>query len=350
MSVLDQRRRRIIFFLVICLGLGPFMLVVISGMLNFNPRDIQFFGDDYQAEFTTDMGPAGRGTIVIHSKARKKLIVEEATQKQEFPFTPEGTYIDDGKDTGANPIFWVRFPPQQKMVRRDEFSDLINQRKVVDLTGLIGPRGAIYRVHNETTTILWSWILGSQFSHPLDILDNKGRVIAQGLYDTTCGIMEEMTVMNNNGLGALSLVSTDFPMNRNRNFVISYAFIVAGLILAHHFLWTRKNTPDRVLFKLETDLLILGVLAVFLDEYVDIWFFHSTGPWVLVTLHLLVTGFVFWRFGFWGIFPLFELFWAGALAAASRSVIPQLAMCPALIITWFAILHFQFRDRLKNNG
>ena len=192
--------------------------------------------------------------------------------------------------------------------------------------------------------------MGSQFSHPLDILDNKGRVIAQGLYDTTCGIMEEMTVMNNDGLGALSLVSTDFPMNRNRNFVISYAFIVAGLILAHHFLWTRRNTADRVLFKLETDLLILGVLAVFLDEYVDIWFFHATGPLVLVTLHLLVTGFVFWRFGFWGIFPLFELFWAGALAAASRSVIPQLAMCPALIITWFAILHFQFRDRLKNGG
>lgn len=347
MSNLNRSRRINLFLLVICLGLGPGLLVVLSGVLDINPRDIPFFKADYVAEFETGKGLSDRGKIVVRSRDSKKLVVEEGSRKEEFAFSPEGTYINGGKDTGANTIFWLDFPPQQKMARRDLYSDLINQLKVVDLTGLIGKRGAVYRVRNETTTILWSWTLSSQFSHPIDIIDEAGRVVARGLYDTTCGILEEMTVINKDGMGTLTLTSTDYPMSRNRNFVLVYVFIVAGIIMIYHFVWRRKNTPDPGLFRLETDLLILGLMAVFVDEYIDIWFFHALGPWALVALHLLVVGFVFWRFGLWGLLPLFELFWAGSLATASRSIIPQLAFCPALIITWFAILQFQsFRRRL----
>jgi hypothetical protein len=347
MSNFDRRHRNSIFFLVLALGLVPGGLAFLSTPVGISPRDPQFLDADYHAEFKTGKGLSDFNPIVMRSEAGKKLAIKQSGREEGFVFTPEGTYVKDGKDTGTYPVLWVRFPPQEKMTRRDTFSKLINQLKVTDLTGLIGPKGEVYRLHNETTTILWSWTLGSQFSHPVELIDAKGDVAASGIYDTTCGILEEMSVYKDGALGTIALTETDFPMSRNRNFSIVYVFIVAGIILLYHFIWRRKRISDPVVFRLDTDLLILGVIAVFLDVYVDIWFFHVTGPWVLVILHLAAAGFVLWRFGFWVVFPLLELYWAGSLAIASQSINPQLAMCPALIITWFGILQFQsFKKRL----
>jgi len=171
--------------------------------------------------------------------------------------------------------------------------------------------------------------------------------VASGIYDTTCGIMEELEVYNDDGLGVFGLDKTSYPMSRNRNFAVTYVAIVAVLILLYHFIVRRKKTDDKKIFRLETDLLILGVIALLVDEYIDIWLFHWTGPWLLVIIHVIAISFVAWRFGLWFVLPLLELFWAGSLASASRSIIPQLAFSPALIIVWFAILQFMsFKKRL----
>jgi len=341
MSNFDRRQRNQIFFLVIALGLLPGGLSFLSSRVNISPRDPQFLDSDYRAEFTAAKGLAERDPIIMRSQGRQKIMISEGASEQGFEFTPEGSYIKDKIDTGTYPVLWVRFPPQEKMSRRNDFGERINRLKATDLTGLVGPRGKVYSLHNETTTILWSWTLGSQFSHPVELIDEQGRTAASGIYDTTCGLLEEMSVYKDGALGTISLVETNFPMSRNRNFTLVYAPIVAGLILLYHFIWRRKKIPDPALFRLETDLLLLGMLAVFIDEYLDIWFFHLTGPALLIVIHLFAAGLVLWRFGLWVIFPLFELFWAGNFAIASRDINPQLAFCPALIITWFAILAFK---------
>lgn len=342
------RQRINLFLLTLSIALVPGALALLSTRVGISPRDPQFFDADYRAEFSTDKSLKNRGPILIRSAGRSKLIIQEGSQKGEFAFTPEGTYLLDGKDTGTYPILWVRFPPQEKLNRPEKFIEQINQLRAIDLTGLIGQPGATYSLHNKTSTILWSWTLGSQFSHPVDLIDESGKAVASGTYDSTCGILEELSAYQNGALGVIALMRTDFPMSRNRNFTLVYAFIVACLIVIYHFVWRRKKIGDRKLFRLETDLIILGMMAIFVDEYLDIWFFHSTGPMWLIILHLAVAGFVLWRFGWWVIFPLLELFWAGAFTAASKSVIPQLAFCPALIITWFALLQFQsFKGRLN---
>ena len=351
MSKFSRRRRNNVFFLIVALGLVPSLGVGLSGLVGIHPRDIQFFSADYRAEYSTSKGLKDRGPIEMRSQGQSRLIIREGAGEEEFAFTPEGTYLDQGKDTGTYPILWVRFPPQEKMNRPRQFTDLVNQLRVTDLTGLIGPQGAVYRLHNETTTILWSWIVGSQFSHPVDLLGEQGQVKASGIYDTTCGILEELTAFKDGAMGAITLTSTDFPMSRNRNLSILYTFILTGLLLLYQFIWRRKNTPDPVLFRLESDLIVLGILAVLVDEWADIWFFHSVGAKGLIIIHLLTAAFVFWRFGFWVIFPLLELAWALAFAGVSKSIIPQLAFCPGLLITWFALLQFHsFRDRFKTVG
>lgn len=337
----NNRRSRIyVLIMVMTLGLLPGLLAFLSTTVGISPRDPQFLGADYKAQFIATKSLADQSPIEVRSEGRSKLIISEGGQVSEFTFSPEGSYIKDGRDTGAYPVFWVRFPPQDKMRLRGEFTKQINNLKVVDLTGLLGPKGNIYRVKNETSTILWSWVLGSQFSHPLKFIDDNGAVVASGIYDTTCGIMEELSVYKDGALGEISLVETTFPMSRNRNFFLLYSVFVSAAILLYHFIRRRKKTTDPGMFSLETDMLILGMIAMYVDVYLDIWFFHVTGPWLLVAIHLAASGYVYWRFRLWVIFPLLELFWAGALALASRSIIPQLAFAPVLIIVWFALLEF----------
>ena len=348
MSNFNRRRRNQIFGLIVALGLVPSLGVGLSGLVGINPRDIQFFSADYRAEYSTAKGLEKRGPIQMRSQGQSRLLIREGTREEEFAFTREGTYLDQGKDTGTYPILWVRFPPQEKMNRPRQFMELVNQLRVTDLTGLIGPRGAVYRLHNQTTTIFWSWLVGSQFSHPADLLDEQGQVKASGIYDTTCGILEELTAFKDGAMGTITLTGTDFPMSRNRNLTILYTFILTGILLLYHFIWRRKNIPDPILFRLESDLIVLGILAVLVDEWADIWFFHYLGPRGLIILHLLTAAFVLWRFGFWVILPLLELAWALAFAEASRSIIPQLAFCPGLFFTWFALIQFHsFRNRFQ---
>ncbi len=349
MTEFNQRRRNAIFFLVLALALLPGALAFLSTAVGISPKDPQFLDADYVSEFVAEDALAASGPIEVRSEAGKKLVVKQADSASEFAFSAEGTYLKGGQDTGTYPLFWIRLPPQHQMVRRAHFTELVNQLRVTDLTGLIGPAGAEYGVRNETTTILWSWTLGSQFSHPIEIVDASGAVVASGLYDTTCGILEELSSYRDGKLGTLRLVKTSFPMSRNRNFFFIYASLISACVLVYHFVWRKKSTSSAALFALETDLLLVGIIAVMLDVFIDIWFFQWTGPWGLLGLHLVAAGFVIWRFGFWGAFALFELFWAVVLATASRSVIPQLAFCPALIITWFALVQFQsFGKRLKD--
>jgi hypothetical protein len=344
-----RKRRNRILLLVVVLGLLQGLLVGISGLVGLHPRDIQFFSEDHKAEFVTGKGLKVQGSIEMISQGRDKLIIKEGNNSEEFPFTSAGTYLKDGMDTGTYPILWVRFPPQEEMTwpGRSHFARKVSEIEVTDLTGLIGPGGAVYKLHSEHTTVLWSSYIGSQFSHKVDLLDHKGNVKASGIYDTTCGMMEELTLYKDGAMGTISLKASDYRISRNRNLGLLYSVITGIIILIYHFIFRRRNTEDAKLFLLETDLLILGFLAVFVDQWADIWFYHCTGEIGLVIIHLLVCAFVFWRFGWWAIIPLLELAWSGAFAMVSESLIPQLGYCPAIFITWFALLQFNsFRGRL----
>jgi hypothetical protein len=348
MSMFTRRRRNNIFYLILALALVPSAMVGISGLIGLHPRDIQFFSEDYGAEFSLGKGLSEVGSIEMRSSGRSKLVIKEGSREEEFPFTAEGTYLKGGIDTGTYPVLWVRFPAQEKMNRPSRFAELISQLKVTDLTGLLGPRGRVYKLHAEESTILWSPIIGSQFSHPVDILDARGRVVASGIYDTTCGMAEELTVFKNGVMGTITLTETDFPISRNRNLGLLYTAILSVLLLLYHFIQRRKKIEDKRLFRVETDLIILGIIVVMVDVWVDIWFFHCVKAAGLVILHVLVIGLVFWRFGLWGIFPLVELGWAAAFAVASREFTPQFAFFPGIVITWFALVEFHsFRGRLK---
>jgi len=127
MSNFSRSRRNYVFVLVLILGFLPGALAFLSTAVNLNPTDPHFFDADYGAQFTAGKGVAGRHPVEVRSEGRRQLVIKEGAREFEFPFSAEGSYVKDGKDTGAYPLYWVRFPAQHKMMRKEVFRRVLQR-------------------------------------------------------------------------------------------------------------------------------------------------------------------------------------------------------------------------------
>ncbi|UCD84298.1 MAG: hypothetical protein JSU92_13630 [Deltaproteobacteria bacterium] len=333
-----RKERLRVFKRVVWVGLTPFIGVWLLSFFNINPKDPTFFDKEYTASYRAE-GEIFKpeGILEIKSRGKNTLRVIKGAFKQDFMISEK-----------EHSIFWVYWP-NPVVSLRSKVDNAISSAKVVDYPGILGRPGATYKMVMKERIILWSRVLDSQASYRIGLIDGEGREIATGIYDATCGLLFRLEG-HTGSLSVLELEETDFPISRNRNWQGLIAFLWGIGVLAYQFLFLRRKVTEetRTLYSLENELVIFGVIAIWIDAFYDIWFFHYLWTPGLVVIHVLAVAYVFWRFGWWGIFPLFELAWASAYMGGKESLVPQLTFFPGLIVTWVACLLFQdFRRRLK---
>jgi hypothetical protein len=342
-----RRERLRIFHRTAWVGILPLVLMWAFSWLNLNPKDPTFFDRDYSARYQAGGALAERGLaeVRVKSVARQFLDISQAGLNLNYPVDEQGRLASSG---AVYSLVWISFPNPVTEWRRSKTEAAINALRVKDLVGWIGPAGANYRLKFEHRIILWSATLDSQASYEVGVLNDAGQEAATAIYDATCGLLFELRT-HTGALGQLSLLETDFKISRNRNWQGSLALLFGVLLVLRHFTLRRKKLAGEIaLWKLEADLILFGVLAIWTDAFYDIWFFHYLGGLGLIVIHLALAGYVFRRFGWWGIFPLFEVFWSVAYAGGQEGLEPQFAYNPALILTWVACLLFaDFRRRLE---
>lgn len=334
-----RRERLRIFNRVVWVALTPFIGVWLLSILNINPKDPTFFDKDYTARYRVDGEMLKQGGAYLELKARgeRMLRIVQGGFEQDVTI-PEGEYS----------IFWVYWPnPVVSLPSKIDYA--VNSTEVVDYPGILGQPGATYRMRMKQRIIIWSRILDSQASYRIGLIDEGAKEIATGIYDATCGLLFWLE-SHTGSLGVLELERTDFPISRNRNWQVLIAILWGIGVLVYQLLFLRRKVMEetRKLYSLENEFVVFGIIAIWIDAFYDIWFFHYLWTPGLVAIHILAVVYVFWRFGWWGIFPLFELAWAGAFMWGKDGLVPQLTFFPGLIVTWVACLLFQdFRRRLR---
>ena len=341
-------------------GILPLVLMWAFSWLGLNPRNPTFFEHDYFGVYQAGGVFVERGISEVRAASHEGtgLRISAAGQTLEIPIEPEKGWLKGS--SGVYPLVWIFFPNPVTEWRRAKVEEAINSLKVQDVAGWIGAENSVYRLRFQKHLILWSPVLDSQASFEVGVLDQNGRQVATAIYDATSGMLFTLRT-HTAGLGTLSLKETNFLISRNRHWQGGLALFFGFLAVLYQFTLRRKKLVEAglkpaptggdesyaKLFVLEADLILFGVLAIWADAYYDIWFFHHLGGLGLIVIHLALAGYVFWRFGWWGIFPLFEVFWSVAFSAGQESLEPQFAYNPALIITWVACLLFgDFRRRL----
>ncbi len=336
-----RRERLGVFNRVVWVALTPFIGVWILSVLNINTKDPTFFDKDYTARYRVDghLLRHGGPYLEVEARGENRLRILQGESEDEFTIKE-----------GEHSIFWAYWPnPVVVLFIRSKIDDAVNSTEVVDYTGILGRPGARYQMSLKQRIVLWSKILDSQASYRIGLIDKAGREIATGIYDATCGLLFRLE-SHTASLGLLELEETNFPISRNRNWEGLIAILWGIGVLIYQLLYLRRKVTEetRGLHSLENELVIFGIIAIWIDAFYDIWFFHYLWTPGLVAIHVLAVAYVFWRFGWWGIFPLFELAWAGALIGGKDALVPQLTFFPALIVTWVACLLFQdFKKRLR---
>ncbi|OGP56699.1 MAG: hypothetical protein A2V67_13040 [Deltaproteobacteria bacterium RBG_13_61_14] len=346
MTRFGRRERLKIFYRVAWVGIAPLVLMWAFSWLNLNPRNPTFFLDDFYASYSGSGLFAYRGLAEIRVESHYSVLdTFQAGQKIESPVEQSTGYLEDSEK--AYSLIWVAIPNPVTEWRRSKIEAAINAVRVKDVAGWIGPAGRTYQLKFSKRLILWSRILDSQASYEVAVLNDAGQEVATAIYDATIGLLFELRT-HTGALGSLSLLDTNFLISRNRYWQGGLAVLFGVLAVLYQFTLRRRRIADQPrLFTLEADLVIFGVLAIWTDAFYDIWFFHSLWSPGLIAIHLALAGYVFWRFGWWGIFPLFEVAWSLTYAAAQDSLEPQFAYNPALIFTWVGCLLFaDFRKRL----
>jgi len=352
--------RLLLFRRTAWVGILPLVLMWAFSWLGLNPRNPTFFDRDYFGVYQAGGVLVERGITEVRADSHEGtgLRIAEAGQTLEIPIEPGKGWLQGSNE--VYPLVWINFPNPVTEWRRAKLKAAINETRVKDVAGWIGPTGQIYRLKFEHRIILWSRILDSQASFEVGVMDEAGREVATAVYDATSGMLFELRT-HTGALGTLSLKDTNFLISRNRYWQGGLALLFGVIAVVHHFTRRRKKLVGagfkpaptggdesyEKLFVLEADLILFGVLAIWTDAYYDIWFFHYLGGFGLIVIHLALAVYVFSRFGWWGIFPLFEVFWSVAFAGGQEGLEPQFAYNPALILTWVACLLFgDFRRRL----
>jgi len=285
--------------------------------------------------------------MIVKTHERKdgwELTVQQCNTITSIPLDP------DGRMRGGHGFtpFWIYMKnPVINTVQRAVKNYEVKIVDPLDLFG--GGKEAVYTLVVKKPFILWSRILQSQASYEMGIYDEKGVEVATAVVDGTCGLLFEVAT-HMDGAGRASLISTDFPISRNRYFLVEIA-VVSSLILAIMTIvgYWRVSEEDKPKRMWEMKMVLWGIAACMVDIYADVWFPFAFGTVGLIVLHALamVPGAIW--FGWWIMPALVELLWSFNFAIQTEMLIPQLTHCPGLILSWMmAVMFFRtFRKKTE---
>ncbi len=347
--MLSKREKYFVFFLVVGLIVISGGLTSIFTLLDINPRDPLFFGENNHAvyrvngELTASEVPKGTLNTIPLTSTRTEAKFQNG-KTYSFRMTPNGRYISDNSPTEHYSLFWIFL--KNPMIYGPS-SNKGRKYSVVDPIGVISEENEVYTliVENETT-ILWSETLSSQASNKVSIYKN-GTKVASGVYDATCGMLFHLET-HINGFNSLDLTETSFPISRNRKYNLAIAIAVTIVVLISVYVWSKKTSMGlekrNTIFK----LFGIGFACAIVDLYLDVWFFEIITRTGLIAIHLVLAVILYYLIEKWSIPAFFEIGFVLAFAYSYLNgvLIPQIAYFPGLLITWIIMYLLKTRQEI----
>ena len=292
-------RKRVRIITIIGLGLlvlaGAFIL---GRVLNtpFNAHDPLFFDRPMYVSYNYNNG-THTGNLDIRVSAfhsdRTTVTSTFYSEVNTFNVTKSGSYIDNGTITSNQTFFWIHIAQGMG----SEFVELSGMvYKIFDPVGILGLANTSYNLTVLAYTNYWPLeplIHGAQASCTF-IIKNGDTLVAEGLFDRTCGLVFELKIGGGANYKTLDITGTNYDISRNRVFGIAWMLPIAiitpivGYILMTKVPRFKVEEQDK---RLEmTSLIAVGTTAITVDIFIDVWYYATVGFVTNMIIHGVVLG------------------------------------------------------------
>jgi len=321
---------------VVCLTFLPFLLtslllylltwadLVEKDPLPFDGRALEMV---YQS---------GDGSLVVRKAKNQPGYVIEGPINAHILVNREGRVTVAGGGMAYTP-FWLPFknPVLRLDTRNPEFL-------IADTAGILGSADKTYQARQEGSFILWDENLQSQASYNYGLFDGAGNRAASAVYDATCGLLFRLQIKQPDKPD-LRLLSTDFPISRNRVFLVWTNLALAGLLA--YWLFRRAGRQTEPTFAAhEARLIMLGMICLATDTLMDLWYPYAFGRVVPIVWHMFLIIAIF-RFSPLAVLPaVAELVMTAGIWMYYQHTAPAFAFIPGLTVSFLLAIRGRRRE------
>ncbi len=328
---------------------GASLVNQIAVYLNINPQDPLLFDKQQFASFSYNNGTNDRMlnlTVAQVETTWSNVSIQVDLIQSWINVTHDGFYNSTDRYT----IFWLHVP--NPLTSGIALGTIIGTEfNITDPIGLIGPAGTDYKGIVTDKFVVWptesglDGLHGAQYAFQITFYNmSNNAVIAQGVYDQTVGML--FSLEGGSPFIQVELVSTDYPISRNRMMSWPWALGLSAGITVLAFIYMKKKTElESETINEITLLMAAGVAAINVDIYVDVWLYAMFGFMGSILLHVGVTiGLAavcfYQRYKLkWTIPALLEVaFILPMVYAMGDPYVPLLTAFMGLVITWIAML------------
>lgn len=283
----------------------------------------------------------GRALSAIYAAGQAELVVAKAKSDAQYhltgttsaplPVDRHGIAMLPDERVAYTP-FWLPFvnPVVTMHTEKRDFS-------VLDTAGVIGQPDQVYLARHEGSFVLMDEVLQSQASYNYGLFASDGRRAASAVYDATCGMLFRMQIKQPDKPD-LRLKDTDFPISRNRNWLVIINTLFAALLLFSVYRTDRSAEQSTINRSPLFGLVALGMLCVATDTLLDIWHPFLFGVYAPVVWHLCLTVAVFVVRKPAAAPAIAELVMVGALWLYDKGPAPVFFYTPGLIVAFLLAL------------
>jgi hypothetical protein len=357
---LSAKTRYAILGLVLCIGLGGFVInqvaieVEIPGM-DLNVKDVYLFAKDYTSSFKFENDTMGTSTTVtlssrVLNQTHTNVSIELYGVTSWFLVHPNGTVYQVNQLRGNYSIWWIYIPN----VLMGFGTDAGVTYNVVDPTGFLGVANRTYLLVVDRKMTYWPSdpelmaISGAQASVACSLWDKTtNQLVSQAIIDITCGMIETWEGGQSSHM-RMTLVTTNFPISRNRQTVLASAVILSIIVFVIALYLVRVPKKAKTLEPKQRELILALVGAgagAILIEITDIWFYlfpGSTGMFLIHIAYTVVAGLMCARYKFgykWLIPSILEIAFVFSLSTfTGEAFVPSLTAFMGSTITWLCMI------------
>jgi hypothetical protein len=282
-----RTKYRFLILLAITLSFAVgFLVNQIAVYLNVNPKDPLYFDEQNSALFQFNDGFLSNKTITLTVADLQPTWTNTSVtidSTQWIIMTPEG--LVNGTDRYS--IFWVHIP--NPLIAGPFGNPVGSVFNMTDPIGLIGAPGVNYTGVVTDTFVYWPLapgIHGAQFSFTITFYNaTNNAVIAEGAYDSTCGMLFELK--GGSPYVQIKLLETAYPISRNRMVFGPWALgLSIGITVFGYILMKKKTELDSATIREITLLMVAGVAVLNVDITIDVWFYSLLGFMGNMLLHI----------------------------------------------------------------
>ncbi|MHA1130160.1 MAG: hypothetical protein ACTSQI_11555 [Candidatus Helarchaeota archaeon] len=342
-----RTKHRFLILLTISLAFASgFLVNQIAVYLNINPTDPLYFNELNTAFFQYNDGFLANRTLTLNVVDLQPTwtntsVTIESTQW--IAMTPEG--FVNGTDRYS--IFWVHIP--NPLIAGPFGVPVGRVFNMTDPIGLLGDPGVNYTGIVTDKLVYWpltSGIHGAQFSFTITFYNaTNNAIIAQGLYDSTCGLLFELK--GGSPYVQMYLLETSYPISRNRMvFGPSALILSAGITVIAYIFMKKKTALDSATITEITLLMSAGVAVLNVDIIVDVWFYALLGFMGNILLHIgvalgLIAICFYQRYKIkWTIPAFLEIaFLIPMVFFMGDPYVPLMTASMGLVITWLGMIY-----------